>query len=451
MLNNWNDDKNFYWKRIAKRTGAIVLSAVLFGGTAGAAFQGVSYLTKSNTKTTASDASNSNGNFIPTTNVEGSGNTNSQSLDVSDIAAGVMPSIVSITNKSVQEVQEFYGMFGTGNLPAEQETESSGSGIIIGQNDSEVLIATNNHVVEGAKTLSVSFVDNQVYEAQIKGTDSTNDLAVIAVPVSNISSDTMSEIEIAKIGDSESLKVGQQVVAIGNALGYGQSVTTGIVSALNRKIDDSADSPSLIQTDAAINPGNSGGALINMNGEVIGINSAKFASTEVEGMGYAIPVATASPIMDNLMSRTTREKVASDQASSMGISGNDVSSEIEKEYGLPLGVYVVSVEQGSAAQKAGLKEGNVITKFDGTSISSMSDLKEQLQYYAAGESVEMTVKVANNGAYEEKQVEITLDAAKTTSSSENSGSENSQSGSAGNGQQAQGNSGLGDLFGSFAR
>ena len=314
------------------------------------------------------------------------GNIKGQSLDVSDIASATMPSIVSITNKSVQEVQNYFDMFGMGGQMQEQEVESAGSGIIVGQNDTELLIVTNNHVVENADTLSVAFVDNEVYEAAIKGTDADNDLAVVAVKLEEISDDTMSEIKAIQLGDSENLQVGEQVVAIGNALGYGQSVTTGIVSAVDRQLDEA--SCNLIQTDAAINPGNSGGALLNMQGQLVGINSAKLASTEVEGMGYAIPVSVAQPIMEDLMSRTTREKVSEDQASSIGIKGVDVDSETAETYGMPQGAYVAEVNEGSAAEKAGLKEGMIITKFDGTSVKSMSDLKAQLAYYAAGENGE---------------------------------------------------------------
>lgn len=328
------------------------------------------------------------------------------------MAENVMPSVVAITNKSVQEMQNYFSMFGMGGQPQEQEVESSGSGIIVGQNNEELLIVTNNHVVEGADTLSAGFIDNQVYEAKIKGTDPDNDLAVIAVSLSDITEDTLSQIKAANVGNSDDLQVGEQVVAIGNALGYGQSVTTGIVSALNRKIDSSETSPELIQTDAAINPGNSGGALLNMNGEVIGINSAKFASTEVEGMGYAIPISTASPIMEDLMNRTTRDKVSADQASYLGIGGKDVSSEIEETYGIPRGVYVASVEEGGAADQAGITEKSVIVAFDGTKVSSMTELKAQMEYYAAGEQVSVTLKVpANNGEYEEKEVTVTLGSA----------------------------------------
>ena len=300
----------------------------------------------------------------------------------------------------------------------EQEVESQGSGIIIGQNDEELLIVSNNHVVEGAEILSACFIDNQAYEASVKGTDADNDLAVIAVKLSDISEDTMSQIKVAQMGDSDALKVGEQVVAIGNALGYGQSVTTGIVSAVDRQVGSSDSENGFIQTDAAINPGNSGGALLNMNGEVIGINSAKLASTEVEGMGYAIPISYASPIIEDLMNRVTRAKVSEDQASSLGISGQTVDSTIAQTYGIPQGVYVGEVKEGGAAEKAGIVTGSVITKFDGISVKTIDELKNQLTYYAAGETVEIIVKVADNGQYVEKTLTITLDHAQTTANSQ---------------------------------
>ncbi|HIV34719.1 MAG TPA: trypsin-like peptidase domain-containing protein [Candidatus Blautia intestinigallinarum] len=390
-------------KRIAKRVAALALSGIIVGAAAGAAFVGVNYAAgnMNDTKVVSS---------TPTlqTSTTSSGSS-SGTIDVSDVAAAAMPSIVSITNKSVQEVQNYFSMFGMGGGTQEEEIESAGSGIIVGQNDTELLIVTNNHVVEDADTLSVSFIDNSVCEAQVKGTDSDNDLAVVAVKLDDISDDTMSQIKAIQIGDSDNLKVGEQVVAIGNALGYGQSVTTGVVSAVDREIEDS--STPLIQTDAAINPGNSGGALINMSGELVGINSAKLASTEVEGMGYAIPVSVAQPIMENLMNRETREKVSEDQAASIGIEGVDVDSETAQTYGMPQGAYVANVNEGSAAEKAGLKSGMIITKFDGTSVDSMSDLKDQLSYYAAGETVTITVAVADNGEYKEQDLEITLDSA----------------------------------------
>lgn len=338
------------------------------------------------------------------------GTINSESLDVSDIADSVMPSIVAITNQSVQEVQDYFSMFGMGGMPQEEEVESAGSGIIVGQNDEELLIVSNNHVVEGADTLSVCFNDGNVYEASIKGTDSDRDLAVIAVKLSDISDDTMASVKAIQIGSSDDLKVGEQVVAIGNALGYGQSVTTGIVSALDRTLEDGSDA-TFIQTDAAINPGNSGGALLNMQGQLIGINSAKYASTEVEGMGYAIPVSEVQEQLENLMNRTTREKVEESKSASLGVSVQNVDSQVSEMYGLPEGAYVAEVTKGSAAEKAGLKEGYIITGFDGESVNSVSDLQNLMQYYAAGEEVEVTYQVSDGGQYKEQKVTVTLDQA----------------------------------------
>lgn len=433
--NNKKNPKNS--KKLAKKIGAITLSAVLFGSVAAGSFQAVNYFSPFS-KTTGSSGSTTSNNssstsLLKTTAVSGSSNTGS--LDVSDITTSAMPSIVAITNKSVQEVQDYFSQFGFGGQgqPQTQETESQGSGIIIGKNDSELLMVTNNHVVEGADTLSVCFIDNQVYEAAIKGTDPENDLAVIAVPLDSISDDTMSKIAVASIGDSDSLKVGEQVVAIGNALGYGQSVTTGIVSAVNRTLSsnssdtqdsnsssDDSSSATYIQTDAAINPGNSGGALLNMNGEVIGINSAKLASTEVEGMGYAIPISRVSDIIDNLMNQTTRTKVDSDKQGTIGIKGINVTSDVQEKYNLPEGIYVSEVTSGSAAEKAGITSGSVITKFDGKSVTDIESLQDLLQYYKAGETVELTLQVPNSDSYKENTVSITLGSKSDTSSDGNS-------------------------------
>ena len=334
-----------------------------------------------------------------------------------------MPSIVAITNKSVQEVQDYFSQFGfRGQGQAQtQETESQGSGIIIGKNDTELLMVTNNHVVEGADTLSVCFIDNKVYEANVKGTDAENDLAVIAVPLDSISDDTMSQIAVASIGDSDSLKVGEQVVAIGNALGYGQSVTTGIVSAVNRALSnnssdtqdsnsssDDSSSATYIQTDAAINPGNSGGALLNMNGEVIGINSAKLASTEVEGMGYAIPISQAQDIINELMNKKTRVAVDEAQQGFLGIQGQNIDETAASMYGMPRGIYVYKIVEDSAASKSDLHEKDIITKFDGQTVRTMADLKDMLTYYKGGDTVNLTVQSLENGQYTERTVQITL-------------------------------------------
>ena len=323
--------------------------------------------------------------------------------DVSGIVDETMPSVVSITNMSVQEVMSFFGGV------QQQESQSCGSGIIVGQNDTELLIVTNNHVVEGAKTLTVSFVDEASVEANIKGTDATKDLAVVSVPLSEIPEETADKIKIITLGDSSKLQVGEPVIAIGNALGYGQSVTSGIISALDRDLEMEGFDSKLIQTDAAINPGNSGGALLNANGELIGINTVKVNANAVEGMGYAIPISDASEVITNLMNRETRTKVDEKDRGFIGIKGVDVTAESSKMYNMPVGVYISEVIKKGAADKAGLSKGSIITKFDGTTIDSMSALQEQLQYYRAGEEVEITVQIPDNtGEYTEQNVTITL-------------------------------------------
>ena len=432
--------------KFAKKVGAIALSAVLFGGVAAGSYQGVSSLIGTSAKTETQAATSTKSSLLKTT----SSTTSKGTMDVTDIVKSAMPSIVSITSKSVQEVENYFGMFGGRNSIQQQEVESAGSGIIIGKNDSELLIATNNHVIDGAETVSVSFVDNETYEATIKGTDSDKDLAVVAVPLSSISSDTMSKISVATIGDSSKLEVGEQVVAIGNALGYGQSVTTGIVSATNRTLDSedsseaSYDGISLIQTDAAINPGNSGGALLNMNGELIGINEAKYSSTQVEGMGFAIPISKAEPILQNLMNLTTRYKVSDDEAAYIGINMADVSADVSQNYGIPTGVCIMSVVDGSPAADAGFKKGDVITTFDGRSISNAKGLKETLTYYAAGETVDVTVQRADNGEY--KEVTLTLTLGSAADMPQTSGSSNGTTND-GTGRSDQNDQGIQNPFG----
>lgn len=321
--------------------------------------------------------------------------------DIASIAEEVMPSVVSITNLSVQQVQSFFGGI------QEQESKSVGSGIIISQNDSELLIITNNHVVEGNETLTVSFVDEESVEAQVKGTDAAKDLAVIAVQTKEIKDTTMNQIKVAALGNSDQLQVGESVIAIGNALGYGQSVTSGIVSATGRELDGIDEK--LIQTDAAINPGNSGGALLNANGEVVGINTAKVATDTVEGMGYAIPVSSVSDIIENLMNQETKTKVSEAEQGQLGIQGVDVTADSSEMYNMPTGVYVSEVIAGGGAKKAGITKGSVITGINGTSIDGMQALKEQLQYYRAGETVKITVATPEkNGEYAKRDVEVTL-------------------------------------------
>ena len=436
--------KNKKAAKLAKKIGAIALSAVLFGGVAGGTFQAVNHFAGSTTAaatTTTAQQTTSNSSLLKAA-ATSSSSTSTGTMDVSTIAKNAMPSIVSITNQSVQEVQNYFSMFGYGaQTPQTEETTSCGSGIIIGKNDTELLIVTNNHVVEDADTLSVSFVNNQVCKANIKGTDADNDLAVIAVPLSEIPDDTMSSIAVATMGDSDSVEVGEQVVAIGNALGYGHRVIDSDSSSDGSSDGTTADTSSTdttgktyLQTDAAINPGNSGGALLNMNGEVIGINSAKLASTEVEGMGYAIPVSRVSDIIENLMNEQTRTKVAAEDQGTIGIKCLDVSSQIQQAYNMPAGIYISEVTSGGAAENAGLKSGYVLTSFDGHSITSTSELKSLLQYYSAGETVEVEVQVPDNGSYETKTFSLTLGT--STSSSDDQQSDSQQN--AGSSRSAEG-------------
>lgn len=387
------------WKKGAK----FVALALTFGVLASVAFQGSNYvynqsLSGDGKAETSSQAEKTTADAVSTANTgEGA------QEGVTAIAEANMPSIVAITNKSVQEMRNLFGQ------TQSYESESSGSGIIIGQTDEELLIVTNNHVVSSAQELSVGFVDETACEAKIKGTDASHDIAVIAVKMSDIPEETREQIKVIALGSSSELKVGEQVVAIGNALGYGQSVTTGIVSALNRQVTIDGNTYNLIQTDAAINPGNSGGALLNMSGQLVGINSAKLSDTSVEGMGYAIPVDDVLDIIEGLMNRTTRdEKAEEGEEGFLGISGQDVTTEVSKSYDMPKGVYITSVEEGSAADKAGLKKGYIITRFDGSSVSSISELKEQLSYYKAGESVEVVYSTVSDGEYTEQTVTVTL-------------------------------------------
>ena len=436
MMNK--DNRNDKIRKIAKKGLTLSLCAVLAGGLAAGSFEGVNKLAGWSGATTVEAASNKDETTLTYAKSEkkdadtsdsksdtgkDTGSTAKGNLDVSEIASEALPSIVSITTKSVQEVQNYFGMYGMyGYAPQqqEQEVEGSGSGIIVGKNDDELLIATNYHVVEGADTLSVAFTDGNAVEASVKGFDEERDLAVVSVSLDDVKDDTMDAISIAKIGSSDDLKVGEQVIAIGNALGYGQSVTTGIVSAKNRRMDsdnntvtdgsdDSSDGVNLIQTDAAINPGNSGGALLNMEGEVVGINSAKLASTEVEGMGYAIAISDVTDILQNLMNETSRDKLDDSEHGVLGIKGSSVSSEAVQMYGIPAGVFVKGVTEGGAADKAGLKANSVITEFNGKTVSSIDQLIEYLSYYEPDEEVELTVQVPHGTSYKEETVKVTLD------------------------------------------
>lgn len=397
---DYNYEQNQEQKRKEKKKMPkfikVISLALVFGIVASVAFQATNLVADRFLGTTESREVKS----VDNTKISKSTGETAKS-DIASIAEEVMPSVVSITNLSVQQVQSFFGGI------QEQESKSVGSGIIISQNDSELLIITNNHVVEGNETLTVSFVDEESVEAQVKGTDAAKDLAVIAVQTKKIKDTTMDQIKVASLGNSDQLQVGESVIAIGNALGYGQSVTSGIVSATGRELDGIDEK--LIQTDAAINPGNSGGALLNANGEVIGINTAKVATDTVEGMGYAIPISSVSDIIENLMNQETKTKVSEAEQGQLGIQGVDVTADSSEMYNMPTGVYVSEVIAGGGAKKAGITKGSVITGINGTSIDGMQALKEQLQYYRAGETVKITVATPEkNGEYAKRDVEVTL-------------------------------------------
>lgn len=415
-----------------KKAGATIALAVIFGLVAAVVFQAANFAAdrflntgKSSVQIKTTDSVD----FQETASDDSTADkvlSDSENGTVAAVAQASMPSVVAITTVSVQEIPSFFGY-----SSHQYKSASTGSGIIVGDNDDELLIATNNHVVDGATTLSVCFIGDDVANAEtetvnagdngdlnvedavsakIKGTDADNDLAVVAVKKSDIPEDTLNQIKIAQIGSSDDLAVGQQVVAIGNALGYGQSVTSGWISALNRTIstDDGTNSTGLIQTDAAINPGNSGGALLNMKGELIGINSAKYADSAVEGMGYAIPISKAKPILEELMNRETREKVDSSKKGYLGVSLANLTTEAIEMYNMPTGAFVRSVEDDSPAQEAGICKGDIIVKFDGQKVSDGDDLLDKLQYYKSGEKIEAVIARATNGEYEENTVELTL-------------------------------------------
>ena len=396
-----------------KRAAGITAAAVLFGAVSGGVMTGVGYLGARMTGMYGSAGAQAQPQpqiqqVAPavTTQNGGQGATTVTAVtDVSGIVETVMPSIVAINDTMTVQQRDFFGM------PQTYQAQSSGSGIIINQSDTELLIATNNHVVDGAQDLKVTFVDNNDVSAAVKGTDSASDLAIIAVQLKDIPSDTMSKIKVASLGDSDNIKVGQQVVAIGNALGYGQSVTVGYVSALDREITDgSGITRTFIQTDAAINPGNSGGALIDLNGNVIGINAAKTASTEVEGMGFAIPISKAQDIMSQLMNRKTMNPVAEEKRGYLGIQGTSVDEEAANSFGMPRGVYIYKILDDGAAAVSDLWEKDIITKVDGQSVKTMPQLQELLACYELGEQIELTVQTQAGGQYEERTVSVTLKA-----------------------------------------
>lgn len=415
-----------------KKAGATIALAVIFGLVAAVVFQAANFAADRFLNTGKSSVQIKTTDSVDLQETASDDSTadkvlsDSENGTVAAVAQVSMPSVVAITTVSVQEIPSFFGY-----SSHQYKSASTGSGIIVGDNDDELLIATNNHVVDGATTLSVCFIGDDVANAEtetvnagdngdlnvedavsakIKGTDADNDLAVVAVKKSDIPEDTLNQIKIAQIGSSDDLAVGQQVVAIGNALGYGQSVTSGWISALNRTIstDDGTNSTGLIQTDAAINPGNSGGALLNMKGELIGINSAKYADSAVEGMGYAIPISKAKPILEELMNRETREKVDSSKKGYLGVSLANLTTEAIEMYNMPTGAFVRSVEDDSPAQEAGICKGDIIVKFDGQKVSDGDDLLDKLQYYKSGEKIEAVIARATNGEYEENTIELTL-------------------------------------------
>ena len=411
-------------KRSMNLYAKVICCAILFGAISGGMVLGSFMIGKNAVKTTPTANLETNAAKLSTSSGSKSGSSSSSgdTYTVAQIAEQCKSSVVAITNQSVQEVQT---MFGT----MQQQSTGSGSGVIIGKNDTELLIATNNHVVSGAESLTVCFNDDKdaVFDAKIKGTDADNDLAVIAIKLSDISEDVLNSISVATLGDSTQMEVGDQVVAIGNALGFGQSVTSGVISALDREVTIDDTTATLMQTDAAINPGNSGGALFNMKGEVIGINSAKYASDQVEGMGFAIPMAKAQSIIENLMNQETRDKLTSDYGF-LNITGQDVSSDVAEMYSIPEGVYVSGTTDGGAAANAGIQKGDIITKLGNTTITSISPLKEELQYYKAGETVEITLqRNTDNKGYQEQTVKVTLDNASEQSNTTTSQSNSSQS------------------------
>lgn len=415
-----------------KKAGTTIALAVIFGLVAAVVFQAANFAADRFLNTGKSSVQIKTTDSVDLQETASDDSTadkvlsDSENGTVAAVAQASMPSVVAITTVSVQEIPSFFGY-----SSRQYKSASTGSGIIVGDNDDELLIATNNHVVDGATTLSVCFIGDDVANAEtetvnagdngdlnvedavsakIKGTDADNDLAVVAVKKSDIPEDTLNQIKIAQIGSSDDLAVGQQVVAIGNALGYGQSVTSGWISALNRTIstDDGTNSTGLIQTDAAINPGNSGGALLNMKGKLIGINSAKYADSAVEGMGYAIPISKAKPILEELMNRETREKVDSSKKGYLGVSLANLTTEAIEMYNMPTGAFVRSVEDDSPAQVAGICKGDIIVKFDGQKVSDGDDLLDKLQYYKSGEKIEAVIARATNGEYEENTIELTL-------------------------------------------
>ena len=406
-----------------KKTAWIVLSAVLFGTVAGTVMTGVQIASSGMVSqffaiVSSDEKLPEQGEELlpepfPGGNVPGilpeAPAVPAPATDVSQVVEEAMPAVVAVASTAVYQMPDFgFGWFFGGGSQS-YEVPSSGSGIIIGENDTELLIVTNNHVVQDTVSLKITFVDDTAVDAAVKGTDPDTDLAVISVPMDQIPQETKEKIAVARLGDSDGLKVGQGVIAIGNALGYGQSVTVGYVSALNREIKTSdGNTRVLLQTDAAINPGNSGGALLNMKGEVIGINAAKYSSTEVEGIGYAIPVSSVQDILDELMNRKTRSEVAEEKRGYLGIQGTTVDEDAAAAFGMPKGVYVYKILKDGAAADSQLREKDIITKLDGMTVKSMQELQKFLKGYETGETIELLVQRQEDGQYKEIQIPVTL-------------------------------------------
>lgn len=406
--NNYSQGENNHQKKSKKITKviAVIGLAIIFGIVSSGVFLSTSYI-----GTNILGLNKNSNSDVKTSTTAVTKSSSVVTSDVSSIVNDVMPSVVAITNMSVQEVQNFWGQ------TSQYQSESCGTGIIIAKTDNELLIVTNNHVIADNESLTVTFDDDTSVDADVKGTDPEHDLAVIAVPLNQVSSETMEKIAVATLGDSTALQVGEPAIAIGNAMGYGQSVTTGVISAVNRESTTTDEQTGeteetgvkLIQTDAAINPGNSGGPLVNANGEVIGINSSKLASTTVEGMGYAIPISDVSDIIDNLMNQETKHKVSEEKKGYLGVKGYDVTEESAKKYNMPTGVYVAEIVKGGGAEEAGITKGNVITALNGTTVNSMEELQKESGYYESGKTVSVTIQVPeNNGEWTEKTVDVKL-------------------------------------------
>lgn len=414
--------------------------AAVFGLVGGVTFEGVNYTANHFIGSAAVESTATPASKLKTTTTS-TGSSDGSSEGVSTVAANVLPSIVAI-NVTVQEnTQDVFGR------NYSQESSGSGSGIIVAQDDSNLYIATNNHVVQNATSVSVKFNDDSTYTASVRGTDTDSDLAVVEIPMKDLSSDTKNNIKVATLGDSTKVKIGEQSIAIGNALGYGTSVTVGYISAVDREVASEDVNMKLLQTDAAINPGNSGGALVDDEGKVIGINSAKYSDTSVEGMGFAIPISTAVPIINDIIDA---QQVSEDEQAYLGIKGTDVSSEISQYYNMPEGIYVGKVTKDSPAGKAGIKTGDIIVKFNGNETTTMDGLKDRLGRCKAGDTVEVVVKRADNGDYKEVTMKVKL-GKKSDSTDDQSNDSQSNDSQSGNSSQngSQGNDGNQNRWGSF--